>query len=348
MKNELNKIRKEAKEKIFQAKNEKELNSLRVLYLGRKGEVSKLLKSISQLNKTERPKMGAAINELKTFIQETLAEAVRDLEMAKFSHLAKSERLDVTKPVGKITGENHLVTDMTHKIWQTFQLLGFKVVLGPEIETDEMNFKALNVPDDHPARDMQDTFYLSNNLLLRTHTSSVQGRIMQKEDPPLRVISTGKCFRRDDDMTHTPMFHQFEGFVIDKNITMADLKGTLTQAMRLLLNDDKLKGRFRISYFPFVEPGAEFDVTCTICGGKGLPAGAGRDQGCRTCKGTGWIEMGGCGMVHPNVLEYVGYEKGKWQGFAFGFGIERPLMIKHRIPDLRMFYENDIRFLSQF
>ena len=339
MDEKIKEIKEEAIINIFRADNEKELEKWRVYYLGRNGEVTKLFRELSHVTASKKPKVGSQINKLKEQVSELLTEKKKELDIEKFASLAEEEKIDVTKPAMRCPiGEMHPVTKMTHDIWHVFQLMGFEVLEGPEMETDEMNFQVLNIPKDHPSRDMQDTFYLNNDLLLRTHTSAVQGRVMSKRQPPLRVVATGKCYRRDDDISHTPMFHQFEGFVVDNNVTMADLKGTLTQAMRKLLGNEALKVRFRISYFPFVEPGAEFDVSCTLCNGKG----------CRTCKHTGWLEMGGCGMIHPNVLKSVGYDADKWQGYAFGFGIERPIMIKHEIPDLRLFFQNDIRFLSQF
>ena len=227
---------------------------------------------------------------------------------------------------------------MTYQIWDVFRSMNFTIHETPEIESDENNFVSLNIPAEHPARDMQDTFYFSDELLLKTHATAFQARVMKGQKPPIKAINTGKCYRRDSDITHTPMFNQFDGICVDTNISMANLKYTLETVMQKLLEDEKLKVRFRTSYFPFVEPGAEFDVSCTICGGKGCP----------TCKKTGWLEMGGCGMMHPNVMRYVGIDSSKYSGWAFGFGIERPFMIKHKVNDLRPFFQNDLRFLKQF
>lgn len=313
------------------------LENLKNQYLGRKGELTQLLRQLKDLAVEERKEIGNLANKIKKELEEELAKTYSRLVGEK-SDLAE-DRFDVTQSgIKPNLGSIHPVTAMTRQIWQAFEGLNFKVIAeGPEIEDDYHCFAALNMPKDHPARDMQDTFYLLENYVLRTHTSSMQIRYMENNPPPVRIVVTGKCYRRDSDATHSPMFSQFEGLCIDKNITMSDLRGVLKAVVSKILEKD-IDTRFRISYFPFVEPGAEFDVTCTMCEGKG----------CSTCKGAGWLELGGCGMVHPNVLKNVGYDPKEWQGFAFGFGIERPFMIKHQVNDLRLFFENDLRFLKQF
>ncbi len=333
----LKNYKKEILAKLEKAESRELVEKLEVEYLSRKGKFTLALKGIRAVKTADRPKVGQLVNELKQEINTAFSEAFN-----KFNKEKKvPESFDVTLP-GRIPpfGHLHPLTQMLHKIWEVFSAMDYEIVEGPEIETDYYNFQALNMPAEHPARDMQDTFYLKGfkDLLLRTHTSSTcQPRAMKGRRAPLRIIATGKCFRRDEDISHTPMFHQFDGIAVDRGITFSNLKGTLHQAMRRIL-EQEVKVRFRMSYFPFVEPGAEFDVSCTICGGRGCP----------TCKKTGWIEMGGCGMIHPNVLKEVGYNPDKVSGFAFGFGVERPVMIKYKINDIRLFFDNDLRFLRQF
>lgn len=346
MKKTLQQLKQKALDEIQRINDSEGLKSLETEYLGRKGKITKVLREIKDISDEMKPVIGKLANEIKTELTNALKTA--DSNLSNKSSSGK-DFFDPTLP-GIRSGEGHLhpITQMLERIWDVFRSMNFDIVDGPEIENDYYNFQALNIPQDHPARDMQDTFYLKkeNNkaagkfgdLLLRTHTSAAsQVRTMEKNKPPLRVIATGKCYRRDEDVSHTPMFHQFDGVAVDSDITFSDLKGTLHYAMKEILEED-IKVRFRISYFPFVEPGAEFDVTCTICNGKGCP----------TCKNTGWLEMGGCGMIHPNVLKAAKYDAKKLQGYAFGFGIERPLMIKHKIADIRTLFENDIRFLKQF
>lgn len=337
MEDKFQNIRQKIQEEIKSLKNEEEWQDLKIHYLGRKGVLADLMKQVKSVSAEQRPKFGKRANALKKEIEHLLSKHASEKESG--SDILKQEcYFDASAPGKKYPlGSLHPVTQMMHHIWDVFKELNFEVVQGPEIENDYYNFDALNEPPDHPARDMQDTFFLPNKLLLRTQTTSVDIRKMELRKPPIRIITTGKTYRRDSDITHTPMFHQFDGAVVDKNITMEHLKGTLHAVMERLL-EAKLKVRFRISYFPFVEPGAEFDVSCTICNQKGCP----------TCKYSGWIEMGGCGMLHPNVLKNVGYDPKSVQGYAFGFGIERPIMVKHKISDLRLFFENDIRFLEQF
>lgn len=341
----LEEIKNSSLQEISPVKDAISLRRVEIKYLGRKSELTKILRNIKNLPPAGRPTIGHLAQEVREEIKRAVAGAKNLLGV-----IAVQDKIDITLPGKKFPqGSLHPVTQMLYEIWRVFESMNFQIITqDPDIETDFFNFQALNIPPDHPARDMQDTFYLKmrraigargeeGNLLLKTHTSASQVRFMKNNQPPYRVISTGKCFRRDSDVTHTPMFHQFEGFAVDHDITMADLKGTLKLAMSELLEHD-VKVRFRISYFPFVEPGAEFDVSCTLCGQKG----------CATCKHTGWLEMGGCGMIHPNVLKEGGVDPKKWQGYAFGFGVERPFMIKHKITDLRLFFENDLRFLEQF
>ena len=346
MKKTLEQLKQKALDEIQRINDSEGLKKFETEYLGRKGKITMLLREIKNASDEMKPVLGKLANEIKIELSDKLE--IADSIISKHSE-EKNDFFDPTLP-GIRTGEGHLhpITQMMEKIWDVFRSMNFDIVEGPEIENDYYNFQALNIPQDHPARDMQDTFYLKQGKnktvgkfgeqLLRTHTSSAsQMRTMEKNKPPLRVIATGKCYRRDEDVSHTPMFHQFDGVAIGSDITFSDLKGTLHYAMKEILEKD-VKVRFRISYFPFVEPGAEFDISCTICDGKGCP----------TCKNTGWLEMGGCGMIHPNVLKEAKYDPKKVQGFAFGFGIERPLMIKHKIADIRTLFENDIRFLKQF
>ncbi|MBU0613312.1 phenylalanine--tRNA ligase subunit alpha [Patescibacteria group bacterium] len=346
MKKTLEQLKQKALGEIQRINDSEGLKNLETEYLGRKGKITKVLREIKDISEEMKPVIGKLANEIKI----ELTDAIKTAD-SKFSGKSSTDKgfFDPTLPgIRSAEGHLHPITQMLERIWDVFRSMNFDIVDGPEIENDYYNFQALNIPQDHPARDMHDTFYLKKEknksvgkygeLLLRTHTSSAsQVRTMEKNQPPLRVIATGKCYRRDEDVSHTPMFHQFDGVAVDSDITFSDLKGTLHYAMREILEED-IKVRFRISYFPFVEPGAEFDVTCTICNGKGCP----------TCKNTGWLEMGGCGMIHPNVLKAAKYDPKKYQGFAFGFGIERPLMIKHKIADIRTLFENDVRFLQQF
>jgi phenylalanyl-tRNA synthetase alpha chain len=338
----LEQIKNEALGVIQEIKTERDFNHAYSKYLGRKGLLPQLLREIKDLTTEEKKIIGRRGNE----IRRELEDAFEGMNQALAQRVLQTGTtiFDPTQP-GKQPeiGHLHPITQMLARIEDVFSAMNFQIIGGPDIETDYYNFQALNMPPEHPARDMQDTFYLvhqlqgKDRLLLRTHTSNGQVRFMENQAPPIRVIITGACFRRDDDLTHTPMFHQFEGLVVDRGITMAHLKSVLKAGMSALL-EQEIDTRFRISYFPFVEPGAEFDVTCMICQGKG----------CRTCKGTGWVEMGGCGMVHPMVLQNVGINPKVYQGFSWGFGVERVFMMKHRIPTIRLFYENDLRFLEQF
>ena len=315
------------------------LDDVRVRYLGKKGEISALLKSLGGLNADERPKAGALINEAKQRVQAAIDERRQTLEEAALNEQLSAETLDVTLPGrGEQPGALHPVTRMRRRMEDFFLRLGFDIAEGPEVEDDFHNFEALNIPAHHPARAMHDTFYFGDGRLLRTHTSPVQVRVMQKGEPPFRIIAPGRVYRCDSDLTHTPMFHQVEGLLVDENITFADLKGTVAAFLKFVFEVDDLPVRFRPSYFPFTEPSAEVDVGCMTCGG----------EGCRVCSHSGWLEIMGCGMVHPKVLEHGGVDATRYSGFAFGMGVERLAMLRYGVNDLRLFFENDARFLSQF
>ncbi|MBE9502997.1 MAG: phenylalanine--tRNA ligase subunit alpha [Proteobacteria bacterium] len=328
----------EAEEAVLQAGSEQELEGIRVAFLGKKGKVSDVLKKVGSLTNEERPRLGQSANETKRFLEEIFSKRGAHLALTLKEKKLQSERVDLTLPGRRIpTGSLHPVTTVCEEITKAFIPLGFTVEEGPDIETDFYNFEALNIPKDHPAREMQDTFYLSENFLLRTHTSPVQIRTMEKYSPPLRVLAPGTVYRCDSDVTHTPMFHQVEGFVVDKKVTFAQLKGVLTTFVETIFGAG-VQLRFRPSFFPFTEPSAEVDIQCVICGG----------EGCRVCKSTGWLEILGAGMIDPEVFKAVGYDPDVYSGFAFGMGVERIAMLKYGIKDLRMFFENDVRFLEQF
>lgn len=315
------------------------LDEFRVKYLGKKSELSAIMKGMGALTAEERPIMGQLANEVRTSIEEALATAKESASKAELANRLANEKIDVTLPgVSRKMGRPHPLTTVQTEIENIFIGLGFEIVEGPEVEYDYYNFTALNLPPEHPARDTQDTFYINSNILLRTQTSSVQIHAMEKKKPPIRMISPGRVYRSDAlDATHSPMFHQVEGLVVDKGITMGDLKGTLELFSQNMFGEDT-KIRFRPHHFPFTEPSAEVDVSCFACGGKG----------CRLCKGEGWIEILGAGMVHPDVLRRCDIDPDVYTGFAFGMGIERIVMKKYNIDDLRLLYENDVRFLSQF
>lgn len=314
------------------------LDQVRVQYLGKKGEISALLKSLGELPSDERPKVGAVINEARDRAQVAVEERKRVLEEAALNARLATESVDVTLPGrGVDVGGLHPVTRTIDRMTAFFGSAGFEVVEGPEVEDDWHNFESLNIPSTHPARAMHDTFYFDTTTLLRTHTSPVQVRTMKSGKPPFRVICPGRVYRCDSDVTHTPMFHQVEGLLIDEHSSFADLRGLLADFLRVFFEVD-LQVRFRPSYFPFTEPSAEVDIQCMICGGPG----------CRVCKHTGWLEVLGCGMVHPKVLAACGIDSGKYCGFAFGMGVERLAMLRYGVNDLRLFFENDLRFLAQF
>src|SRR5690554_226921 len=317
----------------------RELDEVRVKYLGKKGSISTLLKSLGKLSAEERPKAGAVINEARQQVQAAIEARKAALENAALAEQLASETIDVTLPGrGEKVGGLHPVTRIRRRIEDFFIGLGYAIAEGPEVEDDFHNFEALNIPDHHPARAMHDTFYFDANHLLRTHTSPVQVRVMEAGKPPFRIITPGRVYRSDSDITHTPMFHQVEGLLVDKGVTFADLRGTVAAFLRYIFEVEDLAVRFRPSYFPFTEPSAEVDIGCTQCQGKG----------CRVCKQTGWLEIMGCGMVHPEVLKHGGVDATEYSGFAFGMGIERLAMLRYGVNDLRLFFENDERFLTQF
>ena len=335
----INKIITDAKKSIASAIDLKALEDSRVLFLGKKGELTDLLKGLGKLSKEERPVMGEAINEAKVKIQNLIESRKEELEEVALQRRLLEERIDVTLPGRNIEkGGLHPITQTLHHIQNIFAKAGFEIEIGPEIEDDFHNFSALNIPEHHPARAMHDTFYFDANTVLRTHTSPVQIRTLQRQKPPVRVIAPGKVYRCDSDVTHTPMFHQVEGLIVDKEASFAQLKGLLIDFLRAYFEKDDLKVRFRPSYFPFTEPSAEADIECVICGG----------DGCRVCKKSGWLEVLGCGVVHPNVLSAVKIDPNEFSGLAFGMGVERLAMLRYSVNDLRLFFENDIRFLNQF
>ena len=339
MKEQLEKIKSEALAKIDASDALEKLNEIRVAYLGKKGELTTVLKSMKDVAPEERPKVGQMVNEVRALIEERLEETKTALARKAREEQMKREVIDVTLPAKKAnTGHKHPNTIALEEVERIFVGMGYEVVEGPEVEYDLYNFEKLNIPKGHPARDEQDTFYINDSILLRSQTSPVQARVMEKQKPPIRMIAPGRVFRSDEvDATHSPSFHQIEGPVIDKHITFADLKGTLAEFARELFGEDT-KVKFRPHHFPFTEPSAEVDVSCFKCGGKG----------CRFCKGSGWIEILGCGMVHPHVLEMCGIDPEEYTGFAFGVGLERIALLKYEIDDMRLLYENDIRFLKQF
>ena len=315
-----------------------ELQQLKVKYTGKKGLVTAKLKLLSEIPSDERPAYGKTVNELREFIEREIGMRETRLKDLSLARQMSAEAIDVTLPGKYISpGKMHPISRVLQEIIEIFVSMGFETEVGPEVELDYYNFEALNIPKDHPARDMQDTFYISDDVILRTHTSPVQVRTMEKSKPPLKFIAPGKVYRCDADVSHTPMFHQVEGLMVDTDIAFSDLKGVLEIFVRRMFTKDT-PVRFRPSFFPFTEPSAEVDIGCILCSGAG----------CRVCKGTGWLEVLGSGMVHPHVFEMAGYDPEIYTGFAFGMGVERLTMLKYGIDDIRMFYENDIRFLRQF
>ena len=343
MQSKIDEIKKLAEEKISKIKNSQDLQELKVQFLGKKSELSNLLKGLGALTAEERPKVGALVNEARKEIEEKLSIAEEQIKSKMLEEKIEKETIDITLPATKIQrGSKHPVNRVIEEIEDLFVSMGYDVISGPELETDEFCFERLNLPKGHPARDMQDSFYITNEYLLRTQTSAVQARTMlaNTEKTPIRMICAGKTYRREDDATHSHQFGQVEGLVIDKkerNVSLADLKGTLEVFVRKIIGAN-LDLRFRPSYFPFTEPSYEVDVTCFKCGGKG----------CNLCKQTGWIELLGSGIVHPNVLRMNGYDPDKYSGFAFGVGLDRLAMFKYGITDIRLLYQNDVRFLKQF
>lgn len=339
MKEKLDEIRAAASSAIAAAETEKEIEELRVRFLGKKGELTAILKQMGSLSAEERPVMGQLVNEAKQKTEELINEKKSEIKEKATQLKLKAETIDITMPGKAVkTGGLHPLNTVLDDMIDIFQSMGFDVVDGPEVETDHYNFECLNVPADHPARDMQDTFYLGENLLLRTQTSAAQIRTMENRKPPIRVICPGRVYRADEvDATHSPVFHQIEGLVVDKGITMCDLKGVLEQFAREIYGPET-NVKFRPSFFPFTEPSVEVDVTCSECGGKG----------CRVCKGSGWIEILGAGMVHPRVLKSCGIDPDEYSGFAFGIGLDRLTTTRYKISDIRLLFENDKRFLEQF
>ena len=334
MEHALEKLRGEAAAALEQVSDSSQLEQFRITYLGRNGQLSALMKQLGSAAAEDRPRLGKLANTARTELEQLFTEKSASLAGLKGS----ADTPDLSQPGRRRTsGKLHPVTQIMEEICQIFASMGFSIAEGPDIELDHYNFEALNIPEHHPARDMHDTFYIGDTVLLRTHTSPMQARIMEKQPPPLRLIAPGKVYRCDSDITHTPMFHQVEGFLVDKKISFADLKGVLTVFLQKVF-DKELALRFRPSFFPFTEPSAEVDIGCVICGG----------DGCRVCKRTGWIEILGSGMIDPEVFRMVGYDPEIYSGFAFGLGVERIAMLKYGIDDLRLFYENDLRFLSQF
>ena len=330
---------KEAKSAIESASDLKVLDELRVAYLGKKGKFTELLKTLGKLPADERPKAGQEINKAKQVLQQGIESRRAQLDSIELGKKLSSETIDVTLPGrGQQRGGLHPVTRTMQRIQSLFTQLGFEIAEGPEIEDDYHNFEALNIPETHPARAMHDTFYINDHMLLRTHTSPVQIHYLQTNKPPVKIIAPGRVYRCDSDVTHTPMFHQVEGLWVDEEVSFAALKGVLADFMQRFFERDDLKVRFRPSFFPFTEPSAEMDIACVMCGG----------DGCRVCSHTGWLEVLGCGMVHPNVLGHVHVDSEKYLGFAFGMGVERLAMLRYGVDDLRLFFANDLRFLKQF
>jgi len=339
LKEDLIKLKEEAKKLIGSVKDKKSLDEIRVKYLGKKGEIKKVLKSLSKLSPDERREIGKIANDIKDEIEKLLKDKLAILKEKELEEELKKSKVDIHLPADWVElGHQHILTKTLQEIVDIFIAMGFSVEEGPEVEREEYNFDMLNIPKDHPARDMQDTFFINKEgYVLRTHTSPVQIRTMLKNKPPVAIVAPGRVYRKDMDPTHTPMFHQIEGLLVDENITYRDLKGTLQKFLQEVFGKN-IKIRLRPSYFPFTEPSFEVDISCTICSGLG----------CRVCKGTGWLEVLGSGMVDPNVFEAVGIDPEKYTGFAFGLGIERIAMLKYRVPDIRLFYYGDLRFIKQF
>ena len=339
MSQDLENLLEQASLSISQSSDMTALDAVRVAYLGKKGEITAQLKNLGQLPAEQRPAAGQAINRVKGRIQELLEARRSDLSDASISSRLQGETVDISLP-GRRSGAGglHPVTLTMNRIDKMFGKLGFDIAEGPEVEDDFHNFEALNIPEEHPARAMHDTFYFDDGTLLRTHTSPVQIRVMENQQPPYRVIAPGRVYRCDSDLTHTPMFHQVEGLLVDEDVSFSVLKGTLEEFLKMFFEQDDLKTRFRPSYFPFTEPSMEVDISCVMCAG----------QGCRVCSHTGWLEILGCGMVHPEVFLHAGVDSEKYTGYAFGLGVERMAMLRYGVNDLRLFFENDLRFLQQF
>ena len=339
MKEELAKLKETSIEEIKRCDKQEELNNLKIKYLGKKGELTKILRTMGSLSPEERPAVGSLVNEIRDELNNLIEEKEKEFKKQELLRKLETENIDVTEPSKKNDiGSLHPITQTIQEVEEIFLGMGYEIADGPEVEKAIYNFDKLNTPPDHPARDIQDTFYITDDIVLRSQTSPVQARVMENKKPPIKIICPGAVYRSDSvDATHSPVFHQVEGLVVDKKISMTDLKGTLEMFAKKCLGENT-KIRFRPHHFPFTEPSAEADVSCFVCGGKG----------CRVCKGEGWIELLGCGMVHPNVLRNCGIDPEEYSGFAFGFGVERIAMAKFGIDDMRLLFENDVRFLKQF
>ena len=339
MKKKIAEIEKKSIQEIENCTTQKELNELKVKYLGKKGELTTVLRGMGALSPEERPVIGSLVNQVRDKLNELFTEKEETFKKKELEKRLLTEKIDITEPSKKIElGSLHPITQIIKEVEEIFLGMGYKIADGPEVEKAIYNFDKLNTPPDHPARDIQDTFYITDDVVLRSQTSPVQARVMENQKPPIKIICPGAVYRSDSvDATHSPVFHQIEGLVVDKNISMTDLKGTLEMFAKKCLGENT-KIRFRPHHFPFTEPSAEADVSCFVCGGKG----------CRVCKGEGWIELLGCGMVHPNVFKNCGIDPDEYTGFAFGFGVERIAMAKFGIEDMRLLFENDVRFLKQF
>ncbi|WP_374048470.1 phenylalanine--tRNA ligase subunit alpha [uncultured Megasphaera sp.] len=340
MKEKIDAIKAAVSEQLDKSEALQDIQDIRVKYLGKKGELTALMKELGKLSKEERPQVGQMVNTARSLIEDALQQRMAELKQQALQKKIESEKIDITLPGRKpLMGHEHILHQTAREMEEAFMRMGFSIVEGPDIESDYYNFQCLNFPDDHPARDMQDSMYITDKILLRTHTSPLESRTLQAHKPnePFKIIAPGKVYRWDYDATHSPVFHQMEGMIVDKDIRFSDLKGMLEDFLREIFGP-KTKVRFRASFFPFTEPSAEVDISCVMCGGKG----------CRVCSHTGWLEILGCGITHPNVLRQNGYDPEKVTAFAFGMGIERIAMLKYGVDDLRLFYEDDMRFLKQF
>ena len=340
MKEKIDAIKAAVSEQLDKSEALQDIQDIRVKYLGKKCELTALMKELGKLSKEERPQVGQMVNTARSLIEDALQQRMAELKQQALQKKIESEKIDITLPGRKpLMGHEHILHQTAREMEEAFMRMGFSIVEGPDIESDYYNFQCLNFPDDHPARDMQDSMYITDKILLRTHTSPLESRTLQAHKPnePFKIIAPGKVYRWDYDATHSPVFHQMEGMIVDKDIRFSDLKGMLEDFLREIFGP-KTKVRFRASFFPFTEPSAEVDISCVMCGGKG----------CRVCSHTGWLEILGCGMTHPNVLRQNGYDPEKVTAFAFGMGIERIAMLKYGVDDLRLFYEDDMRFLKQF
>jgi phenylalanyl-tRNA synthetase alpha chain len=345
MEDALESLKEEVLARIRECASEQEIERVRVDHLGRKGRLTMLLRGLRDLPANERPRVGEQLNAIRQLLEERIEIRIQECREKEKERILREERIDITLPGNRFErGHVHPITLVMDEIIDVFWGMGFELARGPDIEDDYHNFEALNFPKDHPARDMQDTFFVANGFLLRTHTSPVQIRVMESRKPPLQVIAPGTVYRHDDDITHSPMFHQVEGFMVDERIDFGDLKGVLTHFLREAFSS-KIGVRFRPSFFPFTEPSAEVDIQCVLCSGKGVGS---EGHPCRVCKGSGWLEILGAGMIDPEVFRWVGHDPDKVSGFAFGMGVERIAMLKFGIQDIRLFFQNDMRFLSQF